>query len=280
MILPVILCGGSGTRLWPLSRKAYPKQLLALSGRHSMLQETMLRLADIPNLLPPIVICNEAHRFIVAEQFLELGITNPKIMLEPYAKNTAPAVALAALAACENATLLILPADHQIKNIASFCQSVLLAEEMAAANYLVTFGIAPVRADTGYGYIKIAEKLMHGFKVEKFIEKPNLEKAESYLASNEYYWNSGMFMFQAATYLNELKRVSPEMVSVCEQSLFYAKQDMDFIRIDKTLFEQCENISIDYAVMEKSQTVAVIPLKESGWSDLGSWDAIYDFHLK
>jgi len=278
MIVPVILCGGSGTRLWPLSRKAYPKQLLSLSGGYSMLQDTILRLSAINNLLPPIVICNEAHRFIVAEQLLEIGIANAKIILEPNAKNTAPAAAIAALESDKKSLLLVLPADHQIKEIERFCEAVVAATQVAHEDYLVTFGIQPTQPETGYGYIKRAQPLASsiGYQAAEFIEKPDLNKAIQYIASAEYYWNSGMFMFRAASYLSELEQFSPKMVSVCQQALLHATKDLDFIRLDAGIFNACENNSIDYAVMEKSKKVAVIPLHESGWSDLGSWNSVFD----
>ena len=278
MILPVILCGGSGTRLWPLSRKAYPKQLLSLSTGHSMLQETLLRLSSIPDLLPPVVLCNEAHRFIVAEQLLEMGVENAKIILEPCARNTAPATTIAALESDNESLLLVLPADHQIKNVERFCEAVSNARAVVEEGYLVTFGIQPERAETGYGYIKKGPELANstGYKAAKFVEKPDADRARQYIESGEYYWNSGMFMFRASSYLEELAKFSPETVTVCRQALQQAKKDPDFVRISEEVFANCKNDSIDYAVMEKSEKVAVIPLNESGWSDLGSWDSIYD----
>ncbi|MDX1901552.1 MAG: mannose-1-phosphate guanylyltransferase/mannose-6-phosphate isomerase [Gammaproteobacteria bacterium] len=284
MVLPVILCGGSGTRLWPLSRKAYPKQLLSLSGERTLLQDTVLRLSDIENVLPPLVICNEIHRFIVAEQLLEIGHQNAMIVLEPYAKNTAPAVAIAALLTDPDTTLLVLPADHHINNTDDFYRAIIDAQKASDAGYLVTFGAEPESPETGYGYIKKSKPLLtigaKCFSVAEFVEKPNLEKAMQCVASKEYYWNSGMFMFRAKDYLAELKTCSPQIFLFCEQAVVEAKKDTDFIRLNAEAFNQCENISIDYAVMEKSKKVAVICLQDSGWFDLGSWATVFDSKVK
>lgn len=282
MILPVILCGGSGTRLWPFSRKAYPKQLLALSSGQSLLQETLLRLKHLPELLPPTIICNELHRFIVAEQLLEIAIPHPKIILEPHAKNTAPAAAVAALEADEDTILLVLPADHQIENPEKFCDAILNAIQAVKAGYLVTFGVRPERPETGYGYIKKAAQIenLDCFKVAQFVEKPDLDKAKEYVDSGEYYWNSGIFMFRASRYLSELAKYSPDIVDVCKQALLKGDRDPDFIRLEEHLFSSCNSDSIDYAVMEKSSDVAVIPLGDCVWSDLGSWETVYDAEIK
>lgn len=281
-ILPVILCGGSGTRLWPLSRQAYPKQLLPLVSKQSMLQDTLLRLSGLQGLLPPIVICNEAHRFIVAEQLREIGIKNPKIILEPCAKNTAPAIAIAALAADKDSLLLVLSADQQIKNKDAFCTAVVNAKAVAEKDYLVTFGVQPEHPETGYGYIKKSKPLdgLVSYQVEQFVEKPTLEKAKEYVESGEYYWNSGMFMFRASVYLQELQQFSPSMVASCQQAITKSKKDLDFVRLDSKAFDSCPNDSVDYAVMEKSNKVVVVPLLGSGWSDLGSWSSIYDSRNK
>lgn len=280
MILPVILCGGSGTRLWPLSRKNYPKQLISFSNGDSLLQETAQRVTALPDTFSPMIICNEAYRFVIAEQLRAIGIDNPHIILEPCAKNTAPATALAALSADKDALLLVLPADHQIKNVERFHQAVQQAIPLAQAGKLVTFGIQPERAETGYGYIKKGLALDAGFEVEQFVEKPTLEVAKQFLESGEYVWNSGMFLFRAGSYLEELNQFQPEMVKICRETLAKAKKDLYFIRLEPLPFANCPADSIDYAVMEKSKNVAVIPMQDSGWSDLGSWDAIFVMHNK
>lgn len=281
MILPVILCGGSGTRLWPLSRKSFPKQLLSFSNEDSLLQETAKRLVSIPEISSPTVICNDAYRFVIAEQLREIEIENPRIILEPCAKNTAPAVAVAALNANKDDILLVLPADHQIKNLTRFQEGVAQAVSLAQAEYLVTFGIKPTTPETGYGYIKKGFALTQaGYQAEKFIEKPSLEVAKEYIGSGEYLWNSGMFMFRAESYLKELAQTQPEILAACQNALNKAKKDLYFIRLDEKSFTHCPNNSIDYAVMEKSQKVAVVPLSDIGWSDLGSWNAIYDAQSK
>lgn len=280
-ITPVILCGGSGTRLWPFSRKAYPKQLLSLSSGLSMLQETMLRLKSLQGLSEPIVICNEAHRFVVAEQLLEIDIEHPKIILEPFAKNTAPAVAIAALESDGDTKLLVLPADHKIHHPDKFCEAVLRAQEAVDMGYLITFGVQPERPETGYGYIKASDQIKDGcYKVAEFVEKPNQQKAQEYVDSKKYYWNSGMFMLKASEYLNELDKCTPGIVDTCRQALESGGRDKDFIRLDSKIFETCKNESIDYAVMERSEKVAVIPVHDCGWSDLGSWDTVYDSNVK
>lgn len=282
MIIPVILCGGSGTRLWPFSRKAYPKQLLSLSDGFSMLQETVQRLQHMPDLAAPIVICSEAHRFVVAEQLLEIGIQDPKIILEPLAKNTAPAAAIAALEVDGDAILLVLPADHQIAHPEKFCHAVTNSKQAVDAGYLVTFGVMPERPETGYGYIKTAAPVnaSASFKVERFVEKPDLATAKQYVASGEYFWNSGMFMFRAKDYLRELEACSPGIVDVCRQSLQKGGRDKDFVRLDEQTFAICKSDSIDYAVMERSNCVAVTPVSNCGWSDLGSWETVYDSRVK
>src|SRR3990167_876378 len=278
MIIPVILCGGSGTRLWPFSRKAYPKQLLSLSSGYSMLQETVLRLQHLPDLASPTVICNEAHRFVVAEQLLEIGVKNPAIILEPYAKNTAPATAVAALEANEHDLLLVLPADHLINEPEQFCNAITASQEAVNAGYLVTFGVQPERPETGYGYIKTGQSINQSgcYKVAQFVEKPDLATAQKYVESKEYFWNSGMFMFRAGDYLRELEICTPGMVAVCRQSLEKSERDKDFIRLNEQTFATCKSDSIDYAVMERSKHVATTPLEQCGWSDLGSWESVYD----
>ena len=279
IILPVIMAGGSGSRLWPLSRHQFPKQFLTLFGENSMLQATAHRLNGL-NHLPPLIICNEEHRFSVAEQLRADGISSSGIILEPVGRNTAPAIALAAIQALRNGDdplLLVLAADHVIKDEAAFCASVELAIPFANAEKLVTFGILPTAPETGYGYIKRGDVQGDntGFTVAKFVEKPNLSSAREYLVSGEYYWNSGMFLFKASTYLAELKVHSPDMFSACEQAMTDPQTDLDFIRVDKGAFEACPDDSVDYAVMEKTSQAVVVPM-DCGWSDVGSWSALWD----
>jgi len=276
-MIPIILSGGSGTRLWPLSRGVYPKQFLPLVSDKTMVQETILRLVGIDSLQAPIAVCNEEHRFMMAEQLREIAAQPKAIILEPVGKNTAPAVALAALAAQNpDDILLVLPADHVIDNISVFHKAVLEAGELAKAGYLVTFGVVPTAVETGYGYIKRStERIDCAFKVAEFVEKPNAEVAQTYVDSGEYYWNSGMFAFKAGRYLEELAKYSPEMLAICQQAYAQATIDADFIRLDKDLFSQCPSDSIDYAVMEKTDKAVVIPL-EADWNDVGSWSALWD----
>ena len=285
MIIPVILAGGSGTRLWPLSRKHYPKQLLKLFGDKTMLQQTLLRLQGVPNLAPPIVVCNEEHRFMVAEQLLEIGQQKSSIILEPIARNTAPALALAAIHARtlgENPVLLVLSADHMIKEVEIFQAALSKAIDAANSGHLATFGVQPTRPETGYGYIKTTVSggaSTAFFPVKQFVEKPDLATAEKYLAEGCYYWNSGMFVFQTQVFLQELQAQSPDVVVAAEQAKVWAVQDLDFIRIDKESFAQAPDISIDYALMEKSQNVVCVPL-DAGWSDVGDWKSFWDLSDK
>ncbi|MEQ1560274.1 MAG: mannose-1-phosphate guanylyltransferase/mannose-6-phosphate isomerase [Methyloglobulus sp.] len=274
---PVILSGGSGTRLWPLSRGQYPKQFLPLVSEHTMVQETMLRLSGLTNLNKPIAICNQDHRFMMAEQLWEIGIKPSAIILEPVGKNTAPAVAMAALAAeSEDEVLLVLPADHVIANSEPFLLAIIEAEKLALQGNLVTFGIIPTRPETGYGYImRDASQQGGSFKVAAFVEKPNLATAENYLKSGNYFWNSGIFAFKAGTFLKELEKFNPEMLSICKQALAAANTDLDFTRLDKTIFSTCPADSVDYAIMEKTDKAVVIPL-DAGWNDVGSWSALWD----
>jgi len=276
-MIPVILSGGSGTRLWPLSRGQYPKQFLPLTSEHTMVQETMLRLSGLSGLKSPIAVCNEDHRFMMAEQLWEIGVKPAAIILEPVGKNTAPAVAMAALSAeSEDNVLLVLPADHVITNIESFHLAITQAEILAKQGYLVTFGIVPTHAETGYGYI-MKDSIQQGsaYKVAAFVEKPDLATAKNYLKSGDYLWNSGMFAFTAGSFLKELEKLNPEMLSVCKQALSAAKTDLDFVRLDKAIFSTCPADSIDYAVMEKTDKAVVIPLN-AGWNDVGSWSALWD----
>ena len=250
---PVVLAGGSGSRLWPKSRAALPKQFLALTSEQTMLQETLQRL-DGSSAANPIVICNDAHRFLVAEQLRQMGGDHGGIILEPVGRNTAPAIALAALHAMQtddDPVLLVLAADHLIKDSAGFQAAVSKANELAMDGNLVTFGIVPDQAHTGYGYIKGGEAIGVGMKVDEFVEKPDLATAQQYVDSGNYFWNSGMFMFKASVYLAELKKHAPEMYSICEQAIASESKDLDFIRIDPEIFATCPDDSIDYAVMEK-----------------------------
>ncbi len=286
MLFPVILCGGSGSRLWPLSREAYPKQFLDLTqSGQSMLQMTLLRLQGLSGIAAPLAICNQEHRFLVAEQLHSINSAPAGILLEPVARNTAPAVALAAFSALEsnpNALLLVLPADHCIGDVSAFQVGVDKAREAAEAGYLVTFGILPETAETGYGYIERGEALdsvAGAFSIQRFVEKPNKENAERYLADENFTWNSGMFLFRADQFLAELKQHAPSMHSACEQAYKNAYRDLDFIRVEEEAFTACPSDSIDYAVMEKTTKGAMVPL-DAGWNDVGSWGAIWDISNK
>jgi mannose-1-phosphate guanylyltransferase / mannose-6-phosphate isomerase len=282
MLTPVILSGGAGTRLWPLSRELYPKQLLALTGERTMIQQTALRLEGLA-AAGPVVVCNEAHRFLVAEQLRQLGIGPQAIVLEPAGRNTAPAIALAAHAALKAAgpksaadpLLLVLPADHVIRDVPAFHKAVHAALEAAQAGRLVTFGIVPSSPETGYGYIHRGPASGAVYRIARFVEKPSVAVAKDFVASGEYYWNSGMFLFGARRYLEELERLAPEIASACATAFTAAKADLDFTRIDKQLFDACPSDSIDYAVMEKTSDAVVVPLA-AGWSDVGSWAALHE----
>jgi mannose-1-phosphate guanylyltransferase / mannose-6-phosphate isomerase len=284
MLTPVILSGGAGTRLWPLSRELYPKQLLALTGERTMLQQTALRLEGMA-ATPPVVVCNESHRFLVAEQLRQINIEPRALVLEPFGRNTAPAIALAAHAALKVAggagdsdpILLILPADHVIRNVPAFQKAVRVAVPAAEQGKLVTFGVIASAPETGYGYIQRVEpgpgsEGVH--RIARFVEKPDAGKAAQFVRSGEYYWNSGMFMFRARRYLQELERLAPEMAKVCASAFTTAKNDLDFTRIDPEAFESCPSDSIDYAVMERTADAVVVPL-DAGWSDVGSWAALH-----
>lgn len=280
MIHPVILSGGSGTRLWPLSRAALPKQLLPLVSERSMLQDTLLRLRGLPGIGNPMVVCNNEHRFLVAEQLLEIGVEKPALLLEPMGRNTAPAVAVAALALAEHETdgvMLVLPADHLIADVEAFHRAIAQAAKAAEQGLLVTFGIRPDAPETGYGYIRKGGPLpgLDGaFRVAAFVEKPDRATAESYLDSGDYYWNSGMFVFKAARYLEELGRLRPDILAAARIAWSDRKSDLDFCRLDDAAFESCPSESVDYAVMEKTADAAVIPV-DIGWSDVGSWSSLW-----
>ena len=303
IVQPVILSGGSGSRLWPLSREHYPKQLLAPFGEYTLLQETVRRLSGLAEqhpagealeaveVAPPLVVCNEAHRFLVAEQLRQAGQDQEKILLEPEGRNTAPAATLAALrvAAADPATLmLIMPADHLIQDVAAFHRAVSCAMKWAADGAILTFGIVPSRAETGYGYIKQGEPLATAapagpvaHRLERFVEKPDLATAESYLAAGDYLWNSGIFMMQARTWLDNIGRFQPAMLSACQAAYEAGTEDGDFYRVEAESFAASPSDSIDYAVMEKLTTeesgtrAAVVPL-EAGWSDVGAWSSLWE----
>lgn len=285
MLIPVILSGGSGTRLWPLSRELYPKQLLPLVGERTMLQETAARVAGVPGVAAPIVVCNESHRFMVAEQLREFDAAPQAILLEPVGRNTAPAVAVAALVALElnpsrragdpDPTLLVLPADHVIRDVAAFQAAVAAGRAAADAGQLVTFGVVPDRAETGYGYIRRAAGQGPAYPVAEFVEKPDAATAGRYVSSGDYYWNSGMFLFRARAFLDELRAHAPAILAACERAVAAAKRDLDFTRLPADEFGACPSDSIDYAVMEKTRHAAVVPLS-AGWSDVGSWSALQD----
>jgi len=285
MIHPVILSGGSGTRLWPMSRALYPKQLLALTGEKSLLQETALRAAGTADFAPPLIIANEEHRFIIAEQLREIGIAPDALVLEPVGRNTAPAACVAALrlaSADPDALMLVMPSDHAIGDAAAFHVAVGRAAAAARAGHLATFGITPERAETGFGYIAKGQAVAGGdgaFAVAGFVEKPEPEVAERYLASGDYFWNSGIFLFPVTLYLAELARLRPDMLAACKAALAAAKRETDFIRLDKEAFAACPSDSIDYAVMEHTDKAAVVPVT-MGWSDLGSWDALWEMGEK
>ncbi|WP_037083398.1 mannose-1-phosphate guanylyltransferase/mannose-6-phosphate isomerase [Pseudoxanthomonas sp. J35] len=275
-MIPVILSGGSGTRLWPLSREAYPKQFLPLAGSDTMLQATWKRVAPLASSAP-ILVANEDHRFMVAEQLREVGCTPAAILLEPVGRNTAPAIAVAALQAGANGEdplLLVLPSDHVITDAAAFRAAVSEAATAAERGKLVTFGIVPTGPETGYGYIKAgAGQAVRA--VERFVEKPDAATAEAYVASGEYFWNSGMFLFKASRYLEELGRHQPAILAACRAAFDGARRDQDFVRLDKAAFAACPSDSIDYAVMEKTADAAVLPISV-GWNDVGSWSALWE----
>jgi mannose-1-phosphate guanylyltransferase len=277
MIIPVILSGGSGTRLWPLSRTLFPKQFFSLLNDTTLFQDTILRLPE--DLSDPLIICNEEHRFLVAEQLRQIGSNNSGIILEPTGKNTAPAIALAALKLIDNSqdpSLLVLSADHLINDNKAFQKAINIAKTYSEQGKLVAFGVKPTKPETGYGYIEVDNSLdTKCYDIQSFKEKPNLTNARNYLDSGSYYWNSGIFMFKASEYLDELNKFEPEILSICRKSYNKTDKDLDFLRINNEEFNNCPEKSIDYAVMEKTKNGVVIPL-ESNWSDIGSWDALWE----
>ncbi len=282
MLIPVVLSGGSGTRLWPLSRKMHPKQLLPLLDDNSLLQNTLSRFGKL-DIEHAIIVCNEDYRFMVAEQARQVCAYDTSIILEPAGRNTAPAIALAAIRARQidpQAQIIVLPADHDIRDVDGFLDAVQIAAKACADGRIATFGVVPDRAETGFGYIRAGEALSEGvFAIDAFVEKPDQQTAQGYLDEGGYYWNSGMFMFGADTYLQALQRHAPAMKQACDQAMARAVQDMDFLRVDREAFEACPADSIDYAVMEKADNTVVLPV-DIGWSDVGSFSALYDIHDK
>jgi len=291
MIIPVILAGGSGTRLWPLSRKLRPKQLIDLLDDHTMLQNTVLRLQGATDMAPPLILCNDDHRFMVAEQLRSIDTEPHAIILEPVGRNTAPALAVAALnttAAGADPVLLVLPADHFIRDLDLFHQNLTAGAELAEQGYLITFGIVPTSPETGYGYIKKGNPIgsdnslttvIEATDIEKFVEKPDLPTARQYVRSGNYCWNSGMFMFKASRVLSELDKFDPAIVTACRQALARGVIDLDFLRLDHASFAACPADSIDYAVMEKTDKGAMIMFR-AGWDDVGSWEALWQVGKK
>lgn len=279
MIFPVILAGGSGHRLWPLSREFHPKQLIALLDEKSLLQGTIERVRSLNCIInKPLIICNENYRFLIAEQLRQLNI-NAEILLEPESRNTAPAITLAALFIAQqnpDSILLVLPSDHEISDLQAYENAVLSAKAMANKDNLITFGIIPNKVETEYGYIKTAEQIgTNAYRINKFIEKPDTETAQKFCASKEYYWNSGMFMFHVSAFLREMEKYSPDILKNCQEAIKKIHKDLDFSRPDTQDFLNCRNISVDYALLEKTQAGVLIPLNV-GWSDLGSWDKLWD----
>ncbi len=281
-VVPVILCGGSGTRLWPLSRGLYPKQLLPLVNDFSLLQNTVTRCAGHPDIAEPILVCNEEHRFLVAEQLREIRIHPARVILEPEGRNTAPAVALAAhevLKEGEDAILVVLPSDHVIGRESVFLDVLARAIHFAGQDELVTLGVVPDHPETGYGYIRKGEAMADAFRVDGFVEKPDRQTALEFYQSGLYYWNSGMFVFKASLYLSELERQKPEIARAMVRAMNRVSSDLDFTRVDEAAFRSSPSDSIDYAVMEHTGNAVVVPL-DAQWSDIGSWDSVWKISEK
>ena len=288
VIVPVILCGGSGSRLWPLSRESFPKQYLSLikNSKYSLLQNTIKRISNIKNIISPILICNEEHRFIVLDQLNQINIKPSAIILEPVGRNTAPAITISALQALkdyQNPKLLVLAADHEIKNKNEFINTIEKGIYYSNLDFLVTFGIVPTRPETGYGYIEIEDDIhintKKGYPIKRFIEKPNLENARRFISEKRYLWNSGMFLFNAKAILNEITKYNLNLKKACSESLKKATKDLGFMRLEESSFKRAEDISIDIAVMEKTNSSIVMPLNV-GWSDIGSWKSIWEIEDK
>ena len=287
-IIPVILSGGEGTRLWPLSRNNFPKQFLTLKESHkqSLFQQTQERIKSINNLDSPIIICNEEHRFIASEQLRQISVSPKAILLEPFCRNTAPAVTIAALKSLEKENdpiLLILPSDHEIINKENFIKVIKIGSEYASKGRLTAFGIVPKYAETGYGYIEsngqFDSQVLEGHKIVRFIEKPNKEMAKEFIKSKNFTWNSGMYLFKAKVLLDEIKKLHPELYLNCKNSVSKIVPDLDFQRIEPQSFEKCSNISLDVAVMEKTNLGTVVPL-DAGWSDIGNWESLWQSEVK
>ena len=288
VVVPVILCGGSGSRLWPLSRESYPKQYLSLikDSKFSLLQNTIKRIKNIKNIAPPILICNEEHRFIVSEQLKKINVEPSTIILEPIGRNTAPAITVSALKAIEdyqNPKILVLAADHEIKNKKKFIETIEKGVHYSNLDFLVTFGIVPTRPETGYGYIEVENYIpsnsSKGFSIKRFVEKPNLETAKRFFSEKHFLWNSGMFLFKAKNILGEINKYNPHLKKICSKALENSSKDLVFTRLEESSFKEADDISIDRAVMEKTKLSIVIPLNV-GWSDIGSWNSIWEIEDK
>jgi mannose-1-phosphate guanylyltransferase/mannose-6-phosphate isomerase len=283
-IYPVILSGGAGVRLWPLSRSLFPKQLLPLAGDKTLIQDTALRVAG-PQFEPPLIVCNQDHRFLIAEQMRSAGITLQALLLEPVGRNTAPAAIIAALVTAQrqpDGIILLMPADHIVRDQIAFARAVETAAKAASLGRIVTFGIVPRTPETGYGYIQRGDALAGceaAFEVTRFVEKPDARTAQTYLAAGDYYWNSGMFVFRADIFLEEIARLEPQLLAACRAAMAEGKSDLDFFRLAQTPFSECKSISIDYAVMEHTKQAALVPV-EMGWSDIGSWESLWNAGAK